>query len=990
MHDGGRSGRDRAAQLADVVRGVLSLHHEVVLVSGAPGFGTSTFLEGIATAARSAGWRVVTASGSPVHRSLPYATIIDLLRDLVGTPPSTPSGPSPSSPSSAARLTEGIPDLQWLIGGPRPAVSHLPTQPGLERARLADAVRQVLHRAAVAGRVLVVIDDLQDVDDVSLEILRYAVTDRPGTRVACVVGLRVDPGAPPPVGAAALGAWVARVRGGIRIDLSPLTRPEVADQLAGILAGPPPESATTLAHGLSGGSPGLVRVLVDELRRRGVLQRRAGMWLLGPVDDLTVPADAEPMLAAMLTGVDEAARCAVELLSASEGEVPVAALCRACCRGAGMEAALQVLADRGLVREELRPEGHAVSGTIPLLMRLVAQALDPQRLQELRAALNQASRHGPDDSGMPGADTGAGADTGRGPCQGGPLSPSQAFAVVRLGLDQALAAHSWREGVILAEASIRRAAMIGAHDGLAGLHEARARGLYAGGHRSDAVAAWRDSVRATPADQVAQRADRLRELAQVEWQEGLFAAAYGHIEDAATLLEGDQETLGPIRDGVTLTRGLFAGRPPLPTPAQEQAVADLDDLWRRTGLPAAGVVRLLVRSDAASRDGRFAQMLDLAREACQLAASSGDPRLMGQAAVALESGQVVALEVGARDAIAAAIASAADAGLDSIEADHRALAAFLQVMVGDIAGGLAHAEVILAIGARLGSRAVLAKGFLVRGMIHGYVGNVGLAVACQEEFLGCYETESASLLHVNVGAGELAAHIALRQGRLADVLAALHPEGSPRRGHWFHASMLAGTAHYGRADADALAAQVAALRALPEPMPWVDAVVDRLEGLRALLQGDHSAAADLPRASSERLEKLGLALAAAFGWLEWAELGLGGQLDAEASARVERVAAELAQMGAHEAAERGRRLLRGPRRHTSMPARARDLTERELDVARLVAEGLSNPEIAERLFVSTRTVTTHLTHIYRRLGLSGRTALAHYLHTREAAETLGS
>lgn len=94
-------------------------------------------------------------------------------------------------------------------------------------------------------------------------------------------------------------------------------------------------------------------------------------------------------------------------------------------------------------------------------------------------------------------------------------------------------------------------------------------------------------------------------------------------------------------------------------------------------------------------------------------------------------------------------------------------------------------------------------------------------------------------------------------------------------------------------------------------------------------------------------------------------------------------------MGAHEAAERGRRLLRGPRRRASAPGRPGELTEREREVALLVAEGLSNPEIADRLFVSTRTVTTHLTHIYARLGLSGRTALARYMHTGGATEAPG-
>ncbi len=968
MQDVGRSDRGRAGQQADVVQGLVSQHHDVVLVSGPPGFGTTTFLEGIATGRRSAGWRVASASGSPVHRSMPYATIIDLLRDLVGT-----------APSAVSRLTDGIPDLQWLIGQPKSAAHPLPTQPGLERARLADAVRQVLHRAAATGRLLVVIDDVQDVDDVSLEILRYALTDRPGTRVACVLGLRVDPGVPSPVGVAALGTWVSRSWAGTRIDLHPLTRAEVAAQLAGILAGPPPDSLTTLAHGLSGGSPGLVRLLVAELRRRGVLERRTGLWLLGPVDDLSVPADAEPMLVSMLAGVDEVALCAFELLSANEGEAPTATLCRACCRGTAMEAALQVLTDRGLVSEDLRPEGHVVRATVPLLARLVAQSQTTQRLQELRAALTRVSLPAAEYSDVPGG--------AAPPCQGSPLSDAHAFDLLRRGVQEALARRSWREAVTLADASIRRAAALGVHDQLADLHEARARGLAAGGHRSDAVTAWRASVVATSADDVGQRADRLRELAEVEWQESLFAAATDHIEEAARLLERHQEPDGSIRDAVTLTRGLFAGRPPVPTPAQSVAISDLDDLWHRTGSPAAGVARLVVLSHAASRDGRWAQMLDLAREACQIAAGSGDPRLVGQATVCLETAQVVALDVGARDAILDSIVTAVEAGLESVEADHRSLAALLQVMGGDIGSGLAHADAILSIGSRLGSRAVLAKGFLVRGLIHAYVGQVGLAIACRDEFLGCYDTENAGLLHLNVGDGELAAHIALRQGRFSDVLSALDGAGTPRRGHWFHASMLTGTAHFGLSDVEALGRQVTTLRSLPEPVPWVDAVVDRLEGLRAVVEGDQDEAARRLHASCARLEQLGLVVAASVGWLEWAELGLAGKLDADAYARIEQVASDLARMGTSEAAERARRLLRGPRREGGTLARSGDLTERELDVARLVAEGLSNPEIAERLFVSTRTVTTHLTHIYGRLGLSGRTALAHYVHTREADET---
>lgn len=52
------------------------------------------------------------------------------------------------------------------------------------------------------------------------------------------------------------------------------------------------------------------------------------------------------------------------------------------------------------------------------------------------------------------------------------------------------------------------------------------------------------------------------------------------------------------------------------------------------------------------------------------------------------------------------------------------------------------------------------------------------------------------------------------------------------------------------------------------------------------------------------------------------------------------------------------------------------LTRAELDVVRLVGEGLSNRDIAERLFVSPRTVQTHLTHVYTKLGFNSRVQLA--------------
>jgi len=88
-------------------------------------------------------------------------------------------------------------------------------------------------------------------------------------------------------------------------------------------------------------------------------------------------------------------------------------------------------------------------------------------------------------------------------------------------------------------------------------------------------------------------------------------------------------------------------------------------------------------------------------------------------------------------------------------------------------------------------------------------------------------------------------------------------------------------------------------------------------------------------------------------------------------------------IGARRGAQRADRVLRrlGVRQTTGTDASS-SLSARELEVAELVAEGLSNPAIARRLYLSRSTVATHVAHILTKLDFSSRAEIAAWIGER--------
>jgi two-component system, NarL family, response regulator LiaR len=72
------------------------------------------------------------------------------------------------------------------------------------------------------------------------------------------------------------------------------------------------------------------------------------------------------------------------------------------------------------------------------------------------------------------------------------------------------------------------------------------------------------------------------------------------------------------------------------------------------------------------------------------------------------------------------------------------------------------------------------------------------------------------------------------------------------------------------------------------------------------------------------------------------------------------------------------RLIRELQRPPDLPPTEEPLTAREVDILRLIAQGLSNDEIAERLFISEGTVRAHVSRILGKLHLANRTQAALY------------
>jgi LuxR family transcriptional regulator, maltose regulon positive regulatory protein len=153
------------------------------------------------------------------------------------------------------------------------------------------------------------------------------------------------------------------------------------------------------------------------------------------------------------------------------------------------------------------------------------------------------------------------------------------------------------------------------------------------------------------------------------------------------------------------------------------------------------------------------------------------------------------------------------------------------------------------------------------------------------------------------------------------------------------------------------------------------ASIEMADGLLAAAGGDHDRARPLLEDAIDRFERSGGPFEAALARIELATTLVGlGRTDV-AERECAQALDQLLGLGANAEAERAERLLEAIRTDDAGAPLAQ-LTAREREVLRLVTEGLTNRQIAERLVVSEHTVHRHVTNLLRKLDLPSRTATA--------------
>jgi DNA-binding CsgD family transcriptional regulator len=930
--------------LGEVDQGIPS----AIALIGEPGIGKTRFLAEFADSADQEGRLVLAGSASELERDLPFSVFVDALDEYLRG----------LSPDRLAVLDE---DVHTELSHVFPSLSALGTASGgalqHERYRSHRAVRALLEQLAKKRSLVLVLDDVHWADSASVELLGALLRRPPAAGVLIVLAVR------PRQMAERLSAAVERAdRAGAvtRIELGALT-PLEARQLVG-------EEATVL-YEESGGNPFYLEQLARSLGRHSGAGDAPDVSLSG----IEVPSAVAASLSEELGLLSDDARRVLEGASVAGDpfEPELAAAAAATSEAAAMDAIDELLL-LDLVRSTEVPRRFRFRH--PLIRRAVYEATPGgwrlgahERCAELlaaRGASAAARAHHVERSAREG-DLGAVAvlrDAGEGAARLAPASAAHWFAQA-LRLLPASAPSSERIELLLARSAAQTAS----------------------GHFADSHSVLLEALALAPDD-----ATVVRRCAAVESLLGRHEQAGARLASAIERLpdQGSAEAVALLNElAVNL---VWRARYVEMHACAERAVTAA----RRLGDPPLTAAALALLTLAESMTGAAEHAEACRREATALVDSLSDEDLARH----LES--------------AARLAGTELYGGWYADGDRHASRA-LAVARATGQGGELFLVLVLTLGGLWRMRGKLAEaGELLDGGIEGarllgnthalvwslgsrsaaalHAGDVALALAAAQEAVelsadldeGFHSAEAAvDLARALLESGEPQRAVDLLVGSAGGEELVLIAGGP--RAHYLESLTLGWLALDRPTDARraAVAAEAwASSLQLPMAIAWANRAAAAVD----LYTGNASAAAERAFLAVAGAEEVGAPIEAALSrTLAGRALAQTGEAD-RAVSELQHAAAALEACGAlrwRDEAERELRKL-GHRVHRrTRPGKAgatgiEALTSRELQVAQLVVDRRTNPQIAAELFLSQKTVETHLRNIFRKVDVSSRVELA--------------
>jgi DNA-binding NarL/FixJ family response regulator/tetratricopeptide (TPR) repeat protein len=268
----------RRRELAQLESAVEALEHDypsVVTLTGEPGIGKSRLLAELARLAEERRYEVLAGRASELENDLPYWVFVDALDDRV-----------------QSLEGEGLPgELESELGRIFPALrEHLGVDGTVldERYRVHRAMRELLEQLAVEKPVVLVLDDLHWADPSSIELLSGLLRRPPQAHVLFALALR-SPRLPSRLEAALEQAHTTTHR----LELGPLSEEEARDFLGQWLE---PQAAERV-YGECGGNPFYLEQIAKNLRRSADVLERSDTLprLVGDVPDAVSAALREEL-----------------------------------------------------------------------------------------------------------------------------------------------------------------------------------------------------------------------------------------------------------------------------------------------------------------------------------------------------------------------------------------------------------------------------------------------------------------------------------------------------------------------------------------------------------------------------------------------------------------------------------------------------------------------------------------------------------------------